>query len=281
MKIATLPLALCSALIVAMAGPVSAKSGASGTVTIDGTAWPVADAVATLNGDKLELVFGQKEFDRAAWAEDGEFGTFDLWEFKNNDERDAQSLTISIDNEDNGYAGHNIKTAFGGGGGFDSAHDDSVKISARDDKHVAGTLKLASDDLAAEVSFDLPITKYGPLARAGTPLPADGGEPGKALKAVVDATHAGKLDDMIALSHPERRKSIEEAKAAGEADEMMKMAQAFTPKISKITGGNVDGDTAWVEFEGQEDGNAVKGTATLTRFEGKWYVKGINTKSGG
>ena len=281
MKAAILPYALFSALLVLGAGPALAKSGANGTVTIEGKSWPVADAVATLDGETLAVVFGQKVFDRAAWAEDGEFGTFDLWEFKDNDARDAQSLTITIDQEDGSYAGHNIKTSSGGGGGFSSDYDNSVTLTARDAEHIAGTIKLAGDDLGADVTFDLPITKYGPLARAGTPLPADGGDPGKALKAMVDATHAGKLDEMIALSHPERREGIEAAKAAGEADEMLKMAQAFTPKISKITGGIVDGDTAWVDFEGQEDSGAVKGTATLTRAEGKWFVKGINTKSGG
>ena len=280
MKAAILPLTL-SALLAVSAGPAFAKSGASGTITIDGKSWPVADAVATLNGENLEVVFGQKTFDRASWAEDGEFGTFDLWEFKDNEARDAQSLTIDIDEEDGSYAGHSIKTGSGGGGGFNSDYDNSVSLSARDAQHVAGTIKLTGDDLAADVSFDLPIIKFGPLARAGTPLPAGGGDPGKALKAMIDATHAGKLDEMIALSHPERRRGIEEAKAAGEADEMLKMAQAFTPKISKITGGTVDGDTAWVEFDGQEDGSAVKGTATLTRAEGKWFVKGISTKSGG
>lgn len=281
MKTAILPQALFAASLSLLALPVLANSGATGTVTIAGTSWPVADAVATLDGEDLQVVFSEKAFDRAAWAEDGEFGTFDLWEFKDNEARDAQSLTIDIDEEDGSYGGHNVRTGSSSGGGFSSDYDESVTLTARDDTHVAGTITLAGDDLAADIRFDLPITQFGPLARAGKPLPADGGEPGKALKTMVDATHAGNLDQMIALSHPERRKGIEEAKASGEAEQMLKMAQAFTPKISKITGGVVDGDNAWVDFEGQEDGNAVKGTAELSRADGKWYIKGINTKSGG
>lgn len=280
MKHAILPHALLAALLVLGTSPVLGKSGATGTVTIDGQTWPVADAAATLEGDKMEIVFAQKPFDRDAWADDGEFGFFDLMEFKDNAKRDAQSLTISLDKEDGSYAGHNIKSATGGGGGFDNAHDESVTLTARDDKHVAGTLKM-SDDPAAEISFDLPITKYGPMARVGTPLPADGGEPGKALMAVINATHAGNFDQMLALTHPDRRERIQKAKASGETAKMLEMAQKFTPKISKITGGGINGDKAWIEFDGTNGGGAMKGSASLTRVDGQWFVKGLKAKSGG
>lgn len=45
-----------------------AKTGATGTVNLDGVSWPVVDAVATLDGEKLEVVFAQTPFDRATWA---------------------------------------------------------------------------------------------------------------------------------------------------------------------------------------------------------------------
>ncbi|MCI1710243.1 MAG: hypothetical protein LKM32_06095 [Chiayiivirga sp.] len=273
--------ALLAALLVLGATPALAKSGANGKVSIDDAHWAVADAVATLDGDELKIVFASKEFDRAAWAEDGQFGSFDLWEFKDDDGNDGQSLSITVDNESGGYGGHGTKTGFGGGGGYSSDYAESLKLSVRDDKHVAGTLKITDDDLAAEVTFDLPIQTFGPLTRPGTALPADGGEPGKALKAVVDATHAGNLDQMIALSHPEKRKQIEQAKASGEAAKMLELAKLFTPRISKVIGGSIDGDSAWVDFEGQEDGGKVTGTAELSRMNGQWFVKKINTRSGG
>ncbi len=281
MERAPLTSALLAALLALGATPVLAKPGANGTVTLDGSRWPVADAVATLEGDELKLVFASKEFDRVAWAEDGEFGTFDLWDYKDNENREAQSLSITVDKESGGYSGHGTMSGSGGGGGYSSDYEDSLKLSARDDKHVAGTLKLTGDDIVAEVTFDLPIQKFGPLARPGTALPSDGGEPGKALKAVVDATHAGDLDKMIALSLPEKRQQIEQAKASGEAAKMLELAKLFTPKINKVTGGSIDGDSAWVDFEGQEDGGKVTGTAELSRMNGQWYVKKINTRSGG
>ena len=97
---------------------------------------------------------------------------------------------------------------------------------------------------------------------------------------MVDATLAGDVDKMTALSHPERRAGIEEAKKAGEIDQMLQMAKLFTPKIKEITGGTVDGDKAWVEFLGDEGGSEVKGTGTLVRMNGKWYLEGIQTRSG-
>lgn len=262
------------------AGSAHAKTGATGTVTIDGASWPVADAVAILDDGDLEIVFSQAAFDRVKWAEDGEFDSFDTYDFK--DGADAQSLKIDIDEESGGYGGHTVRFSAGSSsGGYSSDHEKSVSLSHRDDERVAGTIKLEDDGLAADVSFDLPVTRTGPLSRPGTALPADGGEPGKALRAMVDATHAGDLEKMGALSHPERRAGMEEAKAAGELDQMLEMAKLFTPKISRILGGTTEGDQAWVDFEGQEGGGTVKGTAELTRFEGKWYVKGINTRSGG
>jgi len=278
MKVLNLSKVICLALLALGGNAVFAKSAATGTVTIDGVTWPVADAVATLDGEDLQIVFGQKTFDRSAWADDGKFGTFDLWEFVDNEARDAQSLTIDIDEEDGSYGGHNIKTSSGGGGGFDSSYDDSVTLTTRDEKRVAGTIKLVGADLGADVSFDLAIERFGPLARAGTPLPAGGGEPGVALKATVDATHSGDIEQMLAISHPSNRKEIEDAKAAGEVEQMLKMAQLFTPKITRITGGSIDGDKAWVEFDGDQDGHAMQGTATLTRTDGKWYVKGISSR---
>lgn len=270
---------LLAVSLVLACGVTAAKDGASGTVTIDGNSWPVADAIALLDGEDLQIVFAQHKWDRAAWADDGEFGTFDLFEFA--DDAEGQSLNVDIDEETGKYGGHNIRySGSSSSGGYSSDHEPSVTLTSRTAERVAGTVKMKGSDVASDVSFDLPITKTGPLARAGTPLPADGGEPGKVLHAVVDATLAGDVDKMTELSHPERRAGIEEAKKAGEIDQMLAMAKLFTPKIKKIDGGTVNGDKAWVEFTGDEGGSEVKGTGTLVRMGGKWYLEGIQTRSG-
>jgi hypothetical protein len=256
-----------------------AKDGATGSVTIGGQSWPVADAVATLDGEDLQIVFAQHKWDRAAWADDGEFGSFDLMEYEG--DGDGQSLTIDVDEDDGGYGGHTVRFSAGStSGGYSSDYEQSVALATRSPERVAGTVKLQGDDLAADVAFDLPVLKTGPLARAGSPLPADGGEPGKVLRAVIDATLAGDVDGMSKYSRPERRAGIEDAKKAGQLDEMLTMAKLFTPKLKRITGGTQDGDKAWVEFVGDEGGSEVKGTGTLVRVDGNWYLEGIQTRSG-
>lgn len=273
--------ALSALLLALVAGGIRAESGAQGTITIDGDSWKVADAVAISDDGDVELWFSQFEFDRAAWADDGRFDVFDTYKFKG--DGDGPALRIDVDEEDGGYDGHTVRfSSSSSSGGYSSGLEGSLVLSARDDGRIAGTLKLDDGSgLAADVRFDLPITKHGPIARPGTALPADGGEPGKALRAMVDATHAGDLDAMIALSAPERRAGIEAAKASGEAARMLEMAKIFTPKISRVLGGTTDGDRAWVDFEGSEDGGVVKGSAELDRSDGKWYVRSINTRSGG
>jgi hypothetical protein len=273
-------LRLLALLLAFGAGAAAAQSGASGTVTIDGESWPVADAVAVSDDGDIELWFSKLEFDRAEWAEDGEFDTFDTHDFK--DDGDGPALRIDVDEEDGRYGGHTVRfSSSSSSGGYSSDLAESLTLTTRDDKRIAGTVKFDDGSgLAADIRFDLPLTATGPLARAGTPLPKDGGEPGKALKAMVEATHAGNLEKMMALSHPERRAGIEAAKAAGEAEEMLRMAKLFTPKITKITGGTSEGDQAWVDFDGQEEGDAVKGSAELSRVDGQWYIKRISTRSG-
>lgn len=268
--------AVLAALLALAAALAHAKDGATGTVTIGGESWPVADAAAVLDGEDLEVVFAQHPWNRAAWSDDGEFGSFDLMEYEGG--ADGQSLTVDIDEEDGGYGGHTTRLSMGSSsGGYSSDFESSVTLTARSAERVAGTIKMKSDELAADIAFDLPVLKQGPLARSGTALPADGGEPGKALRAVVEATHAGDVTKMTALSNPERRAGIKEAKKAGQLDEMLTMAKLFTPKIKKITGGTTEGDKAWVEFDAQ-DGS--KGTANLVRVDGAWYLEAINTRSG-
>lgn len=270
----------CAVLLVL--SPVSttlAKGGASGTVTFGGEAWPVADAVAIQDGDDIELHFAQRAWDRAEWARDGKFESFDLHSFK--DDADSQSLTMDI-NAEGGYGGHTFR--FGPSstsGGFDSTFESAITISSRDAEHIAGTVRFPdTDGYSADVTFDLPILREGPLARPGKPLPADGGEPGKRLKATIEATHAGDIDAMTALSNPERRAGIEEAKAAGQIAEMLTMAKLFTPTLTRITGGNIDGDRAIVDFIGNDGTAEVNGMADMVQIDGEWYLEQINTRSG-
>ena len=73
--------ALAALLLALLAGGVRADPGATGTITIDGETWPIADAVAVSDDGDIELWFSKLEFDRVEWAEDGEFDSFDTYDF--------------------------------------------------------------------------------------------------------------------------------------------------------------------------------------------------------
>ena len=55
-------------------------------------------------------------------------------------------------------------------------------------------------------------------------------------------------------------------------------AQAFTPSKATITGGSIDGDKAWLDFDGVQGGEAMKGLAIVERKDGAWYVRNIETR---
>ncbi|MEO7917806.1 MAG: hypothetical protein ABIR16_09195, partial [Dokdonella sp.] len=129
----------------------------------------------------------------------------------------------------------------------------------------------------ADIEFDVPIVS-GPMPRPGKPLPSDGGEPGKVFNAQIAAIAKGDFDALVKLSPPEYRESImADAKKDGGKMEMM-AAQAFTPSKATITGGSIDGDKAWLNFDGTQGGEAMKGLAIVERKDGAWYVRNVETR---
>jgi len=120
--------------------------------------------------------------------------------------------------------------------------------------------------------FDLPVESE--VARTGTALPPDGGEPGRAVLAHFGAIEKNDFKALKATASPERQAMMTEAEKAGEAKEMFKMLRDFSPRKVRVVGGTVDGDTALVDYEGVEDGKPVKGTAEVVRVGGKWFFEG-------
>jgi hypothetical protein len=115
----------------------------------------------------------------------------------------------------------------------------------------------------------------------GDPLPADGGEPGKAFLAAMDATRAGDVDKMLSLSTSEARTKMLAERAKPEFNDTVKLMQQMTPAKTPVTGGWVDGNNATVLFEGQyEDGSRSKGTAILQLEEGAWRLQKVDEKLG-
>ena len=250
-------------------GPASGPT--SGKVTLKGEAWSVADAIAYPDDDgEIHVSLSSKPFDRKQFAKDGKIDSFDV--MRHGGMNSASSLTLKI-GADGSMGCIDFSTQSGGGSMCNSAISEGFKLGRKSADAVAGSLAFKDDEDSADVRFDVPVTTK--IERAGKPLPAGGGEPGAAVIANFKAIEAGDYEKAKALSHPEKRKMMEENEA--ESKEMFELMKAITPSDVKITGGLLDSETATLDFTGKADGQPVKGTIDVQRFEGKWYLESVNT----
>jgi hypothetical protein len=149
---------------------------------------------------------------------------------------------------------------------------------------LAGTYSYADDDdpdgPACEVAFDIPL--IGTVAEAppepGEKLPMDGGEPGKVYLALNKAMLAGDLDALAKLLPPAQAAEMQKARGTPEFAQQLVFIQAMTPKNVKLKGGRIDGDKAWLEFDGVEGDALRSGTAEMVKEDGRWRVVSESTR---
>lgn len=243
---------------------------AKGTVALRRASFTVADAVAYKTDDGIEVALLSATFDRLGAAKDKKIDSFDVLRMMN---VTAATLRIGADGSFNCI---DFKSEGGGGSSCNSDFTEALKLTARTADRVAGTFKLNANGEKADVTFDLKVESVA--ARAGTALPADGGEPGRAVLAHFAAIEKNDFKALVATAPPERRQMMQAAEKSGEAKEIMEMMRAMSPRKVKITGGTVDGDNAMVDYEGVEGGKPVKGTADVVRIAGAWYLTGTSSR---
>jgi hypothetical protein len=148
--------------------------------------------------------------------------------------------------------------------------------------HVAGRVFMDKPDdffdnvFRFEATFDVATSAPPvPAALAGKPLPAGGGEPGKAYEAYRKIMKKG---DLVAL-----RKAVSEEQAAKmqgpEFEKMFELVQAMQQEKVTITGGAVDGDTATLLVTADTKGEHSTGTVTMVRQKGLWRLQMESWKS--
>lgn len=267
-----LPLALGIALC---ASPATATPPATGTFTIDGETFEIADAIAYPDGDDTAVVVSNRAFDRKALAKDGKLDDFDVLRHVGDG---VAAFTVSIDAE-GAFSGYSISSGQGGGGGYSSEMADGFTLSRRDAGHVAGALRFDGDERSADLRFDLPV--QATLARAGTPLPSGGGEIGKALLEHFAAMASGDKAKLLAMTPPEHRAQQQAMMDEPDAAGMVAFLAAMAPREVTVTGGMLDGDSAVLEFTGIRDGSPLKGTVDGMRIDGRWYFNNVSETSGG
>ena len=122
-------------------------------------------------------------------------------------------------------------------------------------------VKTQDESWTVDVKFAADVTR----ASAGTKLPADGGEPGKALKALMSSV-ARKNWEGIKRGVAEDRFS--------DLDEAVSILEIWLPKKAKITGGEVRGDVATIELEGEIfEGTKGLFLVRMTKSGARWILE--------
>ena len=139
----------------------------------------------------------------------------------------------------------------------------------------AGRVFLAKEAEFFEDTYQYDFTFRAPLsdpkAPIGDPLPADGGEPGRAYIAWVEAGHSGDPQRLKPLVSPEMAEMMD-AKDAAEVAEELEFLKLMTPTDLKILSGSSDGETAILEVEGLVEGEKIRGEITLIKEGQHWLA---------
>jgi hypothetical protein len=140
-----------------------------------------------------------------------------------------------------------------------------------------------ADGANCDLTFD--IAQIGTVAEApppppppGKPLPADGGEPGRLYLALNKAMLAGDLATLETLLAPSQVAEMHRLQGTPEFKAQLELMKAMTAHDVKVKGGRIDGDKAWIEFDGTEGDAPRSGTVEMVREEGRWRVVSESTR---
>jgi hypothetical protein len=193
---------------------------------------------------------------------------------------DEESRVVYLELDDAGRY-HGLSYYFGPGVGCGYCFDSTVKSTVKPvDGRLKGELSYRGDDRRFRIDIDVPI----PPKEWGTPLPKDGGDPGKSYLAYHRALEKRDKNALYSLLDAEERARWDKYNAQGKVDEWLdyRWKEEHTEMTSiRITGGFVNGDRAVVLFDGKNGYiDALHGEAQLRREDGAWLVGGDMVRVG-
>ena len=124
-------------------------------------------------------------------------------------------------------------------------------------------------DKSYSYDFTFSASLSDPNAPFGDPLPADGGDPGRAYLKWVKTVHSGSLDDLRGIVPSEMATELDSISPA-EAQEQFEFMQEMTPTGVQILSGSTDGEIAILKVEGMIEGEKVTLEITMTRMGELW-----------
>jgi len=181
-------------------------------------------------------------------------------------------ICINPDGDECGlYFSHNNPNA-----SFNTSGYGTFKLASAPAGRIAGRWVLAEpgDFFGETYDFDL-VFDVAVTPPPGTPLAADGGEPGKAYRAWTAAVAKGDLPVLRALVGGDYNGWRLNSEDQGNVKEALKDLRDGTPLQARILRGRIDGDSAvlWVEGKDRDD-ILRRGRVQMQRVEGVWrYVE--------
>jgi len=258
-------------LVALLATSLSAQTS-SGTLTANGKKTPLDHVVAVRDKDGRVHVVLTNEPVAAAQVLDHSL-EFDLAGKGN-----FSGVQVMLEGDEIVSGAFYSPTFSKMGGSFSATgmHKFEGKVT---DASVEGKLWMEKPDEFAEqtyvynAKFKAPIEDYPkpvpPAAPKGKPLPAGGGEVGKAYRAYLKTIQAGNPAQIRAAVTAARSKQVSDK----DLKEMIPMLQLMAPKNLEITGGAVDGDHATLLATSKDGNETMHGTIVMAKEAGAWKVE--------
>jgi hypothetical protein len=180
-------------------------------------------------------------------------------------------LKMGLEPKDGGYG---ISHLFVSPGGFNTGGngEESIRIEGG---RVKGSWKLAPQsffDKTYEADFRFDVALHV-LKEPGQPLPAGGGDPGKAYTAYIEALAKGNVDGVKAVLTEGRSWQFAWATDETEIAKALESEALHKPVRVTVSGGWIDGDRAQIRVEGPGRlGGTFSGRVMMVREGGRWKV---------
>jgi hypothetical protein len=165
------------------------------------------------------------------------------------------------------YFSHNKPSA-----SFNSSGYGEFKLDPAPAGRIAGhwTLSEPDDFFGETYDFDL-VFDVAVTPPPGKPLPADGGEPGKAYRAWTTAVAKGDLPVLRALVGGDYNSWRINSDDQDDVKSALKDLRDGSPVAAKILGGRIDGDNAVLRVEGRDRDDILRrGRVQMQRVDKAW-----------
>jgi len=273
--------------LLALSIPMLAADGkVEGSFTANGKTFALKHAYAQTRKDPFDkkktvvvVIVTDKELTPEVVSDDMEF-------MMAQDKQQLTGFTATIDADKQLISNNIFSPAFKKMKQFSGVGVQTLALTVITPARVAGSITMAKPDTFDEekyqynATFDLPIGKPAgpppPPTLKGTPLPAGGGDPGKAYAAYLKNLTAGDMKAFLGGVTAARAK---EASSDPDFKKLFPLLQAMQPTGVKITSGAIDGNNATLLATGKDGDNVSRATITMVRENGVWKVEKEEWKS--